>query len=390
MAAAVEGLPEQPHGRAGRFDPSHLWKLVELVSSADGAPPARAAAVRQQVEQLLHGRLPPLEGATGNIAAFRATRGSVAALGSGRAVSHGGSVPAHLLTARRNGGAGGGPATAAGKSGAGGDSRGAPRRPLVATMVSHPVDRCLDQILGLWRPHLDGVGSLEAHAGAADALARLAHQRRGSGAGGGDGGAGSGGGGDGFGGWEGGGDDDGGGGLLSSAAEGWDAAWATLEALVHQAVGEEGSSSNNSRGGRLRRRGGIEDLLGGGGAGGAAEAAAGAPQCHNEQWRLLRPRTPVKQTGRVPDDAGEAWGMTPLLVLAQFDLVRACPTASVSPQPNVYPIPPTPAPRPSYRYPTPPVPRTYPPPLLLLALSPTPCPPSPRPHHHLAQHTHTT
>mmetsp|Transcript_13771 Transcript_13771/g.27333 ORF Transcript_13771/g.27333 Transcript_13771/m.27333 type:complete len:905 (+) Transcript_13771:65-2779(+) len=79
-------------------------------------------------------------------------------------------------------------------------------------------------------------------------------------------------------------------------------------------------------------------------------------RCRNEQWRLLRPRIPVKvsppplppqpvtttstastsmpeprtatttppvkqRLQGLPTDAGEAWGLTPLLVLAQFDLV---------------------------------------------------------------------
>ena len=53
-------------------------------------------------------------------------------------------------------------------------------------------------------------------------------------------------------------------------------------------------------------------------------AGSGHLRCQNEQWRRLRPRVPValKPGGPLPAQAGEEWGLTPLLVLAQFDLVR--------------------------------------------------------------------
>jgi len=180
-----------------------------------------------------------------------------------------------------------------------------PRRPLAVTMISHPVDRCMDALLSRWEQKLLRKQQVSAQNalygsrldretvnGTALVLATLQKLVNAK--------------------------------TVKTASNG---AWnekrtaaqpdkASLDELVSQ-VTNSGGPEPDSMWGDLEEKRGEGSSMGG--------SATTPLRCRNEQWRLLRPKPPgglsVGKLKKLPFQAGEEWGLTPLLVLAQFDLV---------------------------------------------------------------------
>jgi len=189
-------------------------------------------------------------------------------------------------------------------------------RPLAVTIVSHPVDRCLDALLSRWEQKLLGKQQQEQQIRSQSAPygSRLGRETVNGTA------------------------------LVLSQLEelvrqqengkmtkgNLDGVWrekrasqnekVSLDELVSQVTASSGTALD-SMWGDLE-----EDKEAKGGSGGSS--AVTPLRCRNEQWRLLRPKPPgglsVSKLKKFPFQAGEEWGLTPLLVLAQFDLVSGC------------------------------------------------------------------
>lgn len=185
-------------------------------------------------------------------------------------------------------------------------------RPLAVTMVSHPVDRCLDALLSRWEQKL-----LRKQQ---QALARSQTAPYGSR-------------------------------LGRETVNGTELVLSQLNELIRQRENEIATKGNLNGAWREKKASqnekvSLDELVSqvtalsgstpesmwgdleedkGAKSGSGGSSAVTPVRCRNEQWRLLRPKPPgglsLKNLKKFPFQAGEEWGLTPLLVLAQFDLV---------------------------------------------------------------------
>lgn len=332
-AAAAAAVPRRPPTEV-----ASLLKLAQLAPLlAMKAPPAghdssssnrwqRWSAVQGQAELLLQWRRLPMDPtdkgddrlrggtpasqrsapAAGNASASPSRSGHGGSGSGGAAleperwrVRGGSTVTPHASRAFLRAVPGPAPVPAAATVGSGGVGR-----PLAVALVAHPVDRCLDALLARWRqvvwpggkrtaqvPRQAANSETNGTASVLAALASLVQQQ-------GEEGAAS--------------------GAVPDAVPAGAALRAEQRAALDELVGQVIASSDGGGGAAASVLGDLED------AGSDLEGDAQAPlRCRNEQWRRLRPTPPGLGKGRlkVPFQAGEEWGLTPLLVLAQFDLV---------------------------------------------------------------------